>query len=245
MKQYKKYIIVLIFIILNCIISISLYMHFNQINIAKNITQEYTDKYNNISNTYTKPNIDTYNNDITYKTYNTTDIESYSIDSVHKFKKDFEYVKESGVIIIPSVGIYLNIYEGTHNAHLLLGAAEQHPRSVVSAGSIGNYVLTSHSNLSDDTLLFTPLKKIKQNSNVYIIDGTNMLHKYKVVSVYDVEKTNIDVVNSNSNIAEMTLYTCVDVEYAEPYYRHIVKCKLVESLDISKLTDSQFNALIL
>lgn len=163
------------------------------------------------------------------------------LQEVSKYKK---YALSKGRVIIPSVDIDLNIYEGVKDEILYIGAGEQEPRSIVKAGEIGNYILASHSTSYNRKWMFTPLRNVKIGDKVYITDETKLY-------VYDIKQTDIYHVSDTTPLnreyikAKITLYTCYSLEYASPDDRFVASGELLGYYNLDELSEKQFNEILL
>jgi len=70
----------------------------------------------------------------------------------------------------------------------------------------GNVILASHSGNSKVSF-FKNLNKLEINDNV-IIDYKNVTYTYKVVYIYEIDKTGTAVINRNNNKNTLTMITC-------------------------------------
>lgn len=127
------------------------------------------------------------------------------------------------VIDIPSVGIRGQVVEGTSDAVLknYIG------KFIESAnpGENGNFCVAAHNNIY--TEIFRNLYKVEVNSEVRVITK-NKEYIYKVKSVNKIQPTQIEVLNANPSLHEITLITCSDMARS----RIVVKGDLVSEKDI-------------
>lgn len=174
-------------------------------------------------------------------TYNAEDVEPLSLSSFVKYQGNIQNAKSKGRIIIPSVDINLNIYEGMNNTHLILGACEQRPRSEVVAGGIGNYILVAHSSIGDDEAkyLFTPLRKVKKDDKILISDQYNLyVYKTEYAEIY--QRDNTEPLNEDFEDSRVTLYTCLSGEKFT-FGRFVVRGKLVETIKLDEIQDTEYS----
>lgn len=138
-----------------------------------------------------------------------------------------------GYVAVPSANIALPILEGVGGTNMLVGAGEQHPRTRVSPGGKGNYILASHhTDLAG--LLFTDLPKTRVGSEIIVADKEKM-YKYKVTNFF---KTHV---NDNSALedtetSKITLYTCTDINSV---YRWVVEGELLETKPLDAISPNE------
>lgn len=133
-------------------------------------------------------------------------VDEVNLREVINASKDFKSTLASGHLYIPSVGIDLNIYEGTNKAHLMQGAAEQVKRTVVRNGGIGNYILVSH-RMFKPGLLFTELYRVEPGELIYTTDN-KYVYTYIVDSNETVDITQTQWLDQVADQYLITLYCC-------------------------------------
>ncbi len=128
------------------------------------------------------------------------------------------------VIDIPSVGIRGQVVEGTSDAVLknYIG------KFIESAGpgENGNFCVAAHNNIY--TEIFRNLYKVKVNSEVRVITQ-NKEYIYLVKSINKIQPTQIEVLEENKDLHEITLITCSDMSRT----RIVVKGDLISQKDIT------------
>lgn len=139
-------------------------------------------------------------------------------------------IQASGQVAIPEINLSTPIYQGLNWYQMLYGACEQYPRSVVSMGHHGNYVLASH-HADSDHLLFAPLGRTRKGMIIWTTNGER-IYKYKADWVATVS-TSSDALNQPSNKKSkwITMYTCPD-PYLEQPYRIVVRGHFIKSYKI-------------
>ncbi|MCQ6336231.1 MULTISPECIES: class A sortase [Bacillus cereus group] len=70
-----------------------------------------------------------------------------------------------GEIINNRIGLHVPIFPGANQSNLLSGAATLSPNQKIGQG---NYVLLGH-HMKDESLLFSPIMKLKKNDSVYLL----------------------------------------------------------------------------
>lgn len=168
-------------------------------------------------------------------------------------------MQAAGQVAMPEINLSTPIYEGMNWYQMLYGACEQMPRSVVSMGRRGNYILASH-HADSDHLLFAPLGRAQKGMLIWTTDG-NRIYKYRV-DWKQMLSTSSDVLNQpqkthktktkkitkvdpkthkkktqtqkysvNTTPKWITMYTCPD-PYLEQPYRIVVRGHFVKSYKI-------------
>jgi sortase A len=161
--------------------------------------------------------------------YDSSKAQSISPLQAVKLQFDASKLRAEGQIAIPDVGINLSIFEGLNNEHLLSGAGEQLPRTKMKMGQEGNYILASH--LSEDPkLLFSPLRQLKDGTDIYITDG-KQIYVYQSDWRKTVNKANTTALNEEVPAGEkwLTLYTCLNYGTT---YRVVVRAHLINQIDV-------------
>lgn len=136
-----------------------------------------------------------------------------------------------GLIAIPDVQINLPIFEGVTEDTIMYGAATVTDDRMGK----GNYALASHHVFDNvNTRLFSPLKRAKVGQRIFTTD-LDKVYVYEITNIFVVDKTRVDVLDSELNQTLLTLITCEDLD-AE--YRTIVRARFIQSYDYS-LIDTQ------
>lgn len=113
-------------------------------------------------------------------------------------------------IDIPSIDVYLPIYDGTSDDVLQVGIAHEKSTSLPVGGKNTNCVLLGHSGLSTDSL-FTDLPDLKKEDVIYL-HTLNKKLGYKIKNIYTVLPNELnDYINIYNNKDMVTLITCVPV----------------------------------
>lgn len=128
------------------------------------------------------------------------------------------------VIDIPSVGVRGQVVEGTSDAVLKTYIGKF--KESAAPGQSGNFCVAAHNNIH--TELFRDLHKVKQNEEIRVITRDKE-YIYLVKSVNKIAPTQIEVLESNPNLHEITLITCTDMAKN----RIVVKGDLISTKDIN------------
>lgn len=147
--------------------------------------------------------------------YDFKKVESISAESVLSAQMNAQKLPVIGGIAIPELGINLPIFKGLGNTELSYGAGTMKEDQVM--GGENNYSLASHHvfNMTGSSeMLFSPLDRAKNGMLIYLTDKTNV-YTYKITNVYDVQPTEVSVIDDHSGKKELTLVTCTDAEATE------------------------------
>lgn len=159
-------------------------------------------------------------------------IEPLSKESIEKYRNSAKYAASKGRLIIPTAGIDLYVFEGINNEHLMMGVGEQEPRTVVSAGSVGNYILAGHSSvLHGADFVLTSLNKTHVGDSIFVTDRTNV-YEYRVEATNYYHLTDTYPLNKEMNNALITIYTCETTGELYPQNRFVVEGRLVSTTPI-------------
>lgn len=140
-------------------------------------------------------------------------------------------LRSLGEVSIPSVGVYLPIYDGVSADAMLNGAGTLYADQTMGQG---NYGLISHTVFDAEQLLFSPLNRVSEGTPVYVTDGSSVF-TYVVDGVRTVSRSDVDALKGDGNC--LTLVTCADVRAQS---RLVVTCRLVETKDVTSETRSLF-----
>lgn len=177
----------------------------------------------NVKDTLTKTELE--------KLDNVTDIaetlsDTVVVDGVEALPEEEKISIEKGaiaVIDIPSVGIRGQVVEGTSDAVLKNYIGKF--KGCANPGQYGNFSVAAHNNIH--TEIFRDLYKIQENSEVRVITHDKE-YVYKVKSINKIAPTQIEVLDANYNLKEITLITCADMARS----RIVVKGDLIAEKDI-------------
>lgn len=128
-----------------------------------------------------------------------------------------------GEIYIPQVNMHLPITYGTTNENLLYSATTM--KKEQSMGE-GNYALAGH-NAVDESVLFAPLHRVKNNDYIYITDKEKV-YQYLINDITVVKPTEVAVIDDIKSEKMITLVTCEDFAGTK---RLIVQGVLVDTFD--------------
>lgn len=140
-------------------------------------------------------------------------------------------LRSLGEVSIPSVGVYLPIYDGVSADAMINGAGTLYADQTMGQG---NYGLISHTVFDAEQLLFSPLNRVSEGTPVYVTDGSSVF-TYVVDGVRTVSRSDVDALKGDGN--RLTLVTCADVRAQS---RLVVTCRLVETKDVTSETRSLF-----
>lgn len=140
-------------------------------------------------------------------------------------------LRSLGEISIPSVGVYLPIYDGVSADAMINGTGTLYADQTMGHG---NYGLISHTVFDADQLLFSPLNRVSEGTPVYVTDGSSVF-TYVVDGVKTVSRSDVDALKGDGD--RLTLVTCADVHAQS---RLVVTCRLIETKDVTAETRSLF-----
>lgn len=166
--------------------------------------------------------------------YDVEEVKPYSAEAAVQAMFSAKDVRAKGQISIPSVGMSLPIYEGLNDVHLYLGAAEHSPRSHVTAGQTGNYILASHY-IANRGSLFEPLPRVSSGDKIYVASGDKVF-EYEAESIQKINVSD-DSWIEDSEDKIITLYTCVSLD--APDLRWLVRGRLVKSHHLDESLDKE------
>ena len=144
-------------------------------------------------------------------------------DEVMAAQQNPQNIYSLGEIVVPSVGIHLNIGAGTSNYTMMVGAGTLRPDTEFGKG---NVVLASHFMGDYSDLLFSPLKRVSIGDDVYLSDMQHVYH-YKITDYRVVSPDHTEVVEQTTE-PTITLITCDDLDAVN---RVVVKGRLVNTYD--------------
>lgn len=156
-------------------------------------------------------------------TYNYDDVRPVTYDEVMAAQQNPQNIYSLGEIVVPSVGIHLNIGAGTSNYTMMVGAGTLRPDTEFGKG---NVVLASHFMGDYSDLLFSPLKRVSIGDDVYLSDMQHVYH-YKITDYKVVSPDHTEVVEQTTE-PTITLITCDDLNAVN---RVVVKGRLVNTYD--------------
>ena len=156
-------------------------------------------------------------------TYNYDDVRPVTYDEVMAAQQNPQNIYSLGEIVVPSVGIHLNIGAGTSNYTMMVGAGTLRPDTEFGKG---NVVLASHFMGDYSDLLFSPLKRVSIGDDVYLSDMQHVYH-YKITDYRVVSPDHTEVVEQTTEPI-ITLITCDDLNAVN---RVVVKGQLVNTYD--------------
>ena len=130
------------------------------------------------------------------------EIQEPEIEEV-KPKKEINYI---GILKIPKINlgrglVDRNSYSNNVNYNIQILSNSSMPDE-----KNGNVILAAHSG-NGRTAFFKNIDKLVINDEV-IIDYKNKTYKYKIIDIYDIEKTGKAKIIRNNNVNTLTLVTC-------------------------------------
>ena len=143
-----------------------------------------------------------------YKEEEVIDIESFNNDTFEDETTSDEELNYIGIIKIPKINLERGLvspYSYQNNVDKNIAFVKQY---TLPDKQYGNVILASHSGNSSVSF-FRKLDKLSINDEI-IIDFNKESYFYKVVNIYDVEKTGKAVINRNRYKNTLTLITCRD-----------------------------------
>lgn len=162
---------------------------------------------------------------------NVTDIagtldDAVVVEGVESLPEEEKISLEKGaiaVIDIPSVGVRGQVVEGISDAVLKTYIGKF--KESANPGQKGNFCVAAHNNIH--TEIFRNLHKVQPNSEVRVITKDKE-YVYRVKSINKIQPTQIEVLEANANLKEITLVTCADMAKT----RIVVKGDLVSEKEI-------------
>ena len=167
-------------------------------------------------------------------TYDYEDVRPVTYDEVMHARQNPENVYSVGDIVIPSVGIHLNIGAGTSNYTMMVGAGTLRPDTEFGKG---NVVLASHFMGDYSDLLFSPLKRVSIGDDIYISDMQH-IYRYTITDYKVVSPDHTEVVEQ-TNEPIITLITCDDLDAVN---RVVVQGRLSEIYDAKTAPQNVLNS---
>lgn len=157
-------------------------------------------------------------------------VDPIDLQQVFKAKTESQKFLTLGMIAVPSVNLNLPIYKGVSNPVLLAGAGTMKPDQKMGEG---NYALASHNYFGDKTILFSPLVDAQVGDKVYLTDMEN-IYEYEMTSIDIIKPTQVEVINDEPGVTEVTLITCDDWKASN---RYCLKAKLVSKTSVSSASE--------
>lgn len=136
-------------------------------------------------------------------TFDFEQVEDISLGQVLKAQMDSKKPNSIGMVSVPDVNMQLPILYGISNKNLAIGAGTL--KEDMPMGT-GNYALAGH-NVRNERSLFSPLTLAKAGMKAYVTDY-NKVYEYEIDDIYNVEPSEVDVINDHKNAKELTLVTC-------------------------------------
>lgn len=184
-RRFNYYILISIFLILSGVLIIGLYLY--EIVLIKNNESKLLENF--------------YKNSVISDVKEEKDDQEKEKSSNKKTQNNYTYVLK-----IPKINLEKGLYDVNnsfnridYNIEIL---KESRPPNILKS----NFILVSHSGNSVNSY-FRNLYKLKVKDFVYL-HYQNIVYKYQVVNVYEVDKTGSIHILRNGNINCITLITC-------------------------------------
>lgn len=124
-----------------------------------------------------------------------------------------------GQIEISKINLSYPIFSYTSDDLLKIGICRLYGPS---PNSKGNLCLAGHNYNNNN--FFSNLDKLSSNDIITIYDSSNISVNYKVFNIFEVDASNISILEQNTNLRELTLITCNNLNKN----RIIIKAKEIE-----------------
>ena len=132
----------------------------------------------------------------------TEELHESEIEEV-KPKKEIKYI---GILKIPIINLERGLVDRNSYSNNVNYNIQILSNSSMPDEKNGNVILAAHSG-NGRTAFFKNLDKLTINDEV-IIDYKNKTYKYKIIDIYDIEKTGKAKIIRNNNVNTLTLVTC-------------------------------------
>ena len=132
----------------------------------------------------------------------TEEIQEPEIEEV-KPKKEINYI---GILKIPKINLERGLVDRNNYLNNINYNIQILSNSSMPDEKNGNVILAAHSG-NGRTAFFKNIDKLVINDEV-IIDYKNKTYKYKIIDIYDIEKTGKAKIIRNNNVNTLTLVTC-------------------------------------
>lgn len=120
--------------------------------------------------------------------------------------EEYNIGDEIALINIPSIDLNTVIIHGTEKQYLNHYVC--HFENTSMPGENGNFAVAGHSSYRYNQV-FNGLHKVNVGDEIYI-NTTNEEFTYTITEIFETEPENIEVLNQNNDIKEMTLVTCAN-----------------------------------
>ena len=130
---------------------------------------------------------------------------------------DYTYEEYLGIIEIPKIDLYKGFYDKKSNLNNVKFNLYVHPESNYPDTEKGNLIIAGHSGNYNNSY-FANLYQL-ENDDEIIIHYHNQKYIYKIVKIYNEEKTGRVRILRNKNKTTLTLVTCTkDDDYHQTVY---------------------------
>lgn len=157
------------------------------------------------------------------------DIAIQDLSSILPYILDIKEEQVIGAIAIPSVEMYLPIFNGTTKTNLIAGVGTMKDLQVMGQG---NYCLAGH-HMRDESLLFGPLNKVQIGDWIQLTDKTK-LYTYEVTGIEIVHQDMVEVLEDTKS-STITLITCQE-SGVNTNYRLMIRGALLDDSLIKEET---------
>ena len=121
-------------------------------------------------------------------------------------KNNKEVINYVGILRIPKINLKRGLVDRKSKYNDIKYNIMIHDKSTDPDVYGGNFILLAHSGNSNISF-FKNLDKLKLNDAVYL-DYNGKTYEYKLINIYDIEKTGKAVIKKNTKNSTITLITC-------------------------------------
>lgn len=121
-------------------------------------------------------------------------------------KDNKEVINYVGILRIPKINLKRGLVDRKSKYNDIKYNIMIHDKSTDPDVYGGNFILLAHSGNSNISF-FKNLDKLKLNDAVYL-DYNGKTYEYKLINIYDIEKTGKAVIKKNTKNSTITLITC-------------------------------------
>lgn len=144
---------------------------------------------------------ETTNEEVKVETTENKDNATKEEDKVNK-----EVINYVGILRIPKINLKRGLVDRKSKYNDIKYNIMIHDKSTDPDVYGGNFILLAHSGNSNISF-FKNLDKLKLNDAVYL-DYNGKTYEYKLINIYDIEKTGKAVIKKNTKNSTITLITC-------------------------------------
>ena len=121
-------------------------------------------------------------------------------------KNNKEVINYVGILRIPKINLKRGLVDRKSKYNDIKYNIMIHDKSTDPDVYGGNFILLAHSGNSNISF-FKNLDKLKLNDAVYL-DYNGKTYEYKLINIYDIEKTGKAIIKKNTKNSTITLITC-------------------------------------